>query len=207
MITASLDLFAQRWELARFVAVVLQPALLIALAAGLVLASAHLLTMLGTRWGRRRVSQKALLFSIVVHFSLVCGILALWPEAVPGGPGTLTWRPDAPPAPPPDAFRILPESELAVVSPNAPAANDAAVWNQLPDDLVQPPERIEVEQNPIVDAPEPRPEAPPLPETELAVTTPLPVPEAVLPEPVATPDVAGSCRAPVESAECRRVAP
>ncbi|HVJ87084.1 MAG TPA: hypothetical protein VM452_15625, partial [Caulifigura sp.] len=47
---------------------------------GFVAASIHLLTMLGTRWGNRRVSAKAMFFSVAVHLCLVLGLIALIPE-------------------------------------------------------------------------------------------------------------------------------
>ncbi|MFV0446176.1 MAG: prenyltransferase/squalene oxidase repeat-containing protein [Planctomycetaceae bacterium] len=59
---------------------ILQPALWLLLCIGFVLASAHLLTMLGTRWGDRRVSPKALFFSIAIHLSLGVALVALIPE-------------------------------------------------------------------------------------------------------------------------------
>lgn len=184
MIAARVDLFAERWELARLAAVILQPALLIALAGGLVLASAHLVTMLGTRWGRRRVSQKALLFSVVVHFSLICGILALWPEAVPGGLSTLRWRPEEAEPPPPDAFQVQTIPEQVDTQAESPVLDNQAVWNQLPDDLDPSPERTPVEPLTLDPPPDERPVAPATANTEIAVATPLPAADAVVPEPV-----------------------
>lgn len=77
---AAIDLTARLWHLLELVVAIVQPVLLLALCLGVVLASAHLLTMLGTRWGDRRVSSKALFFSIAVHLSMTCGIVALVPE-------------------------------------------------------------------------------------------------------------------------------
>jgi len=59
---------------------ILQPVFWVALCLGFVLAGAHFLTMLATRWGERRVSGKALFFSLAVHLSIGCGIIALIPE-------------------------------------------------------------------------------------------------------------------------------
>jgi hypothetical protein len=59
---------------------ILQPIFWVALCLGFVLAGAHFLTMLATRWGERRVSGKALFFSLAVHLSIVCGVIALIPE-------------------------------------------------------------------------------------------------------------------------------
>ena len=58
----------------------IQPVLLASLVLGFVLISAHLLVMLGTRWGDRRVTSKAFLFSLGLHLSMGCGIVAMIPE-------------------------------------------------------------------------------------------------------------------------------
>lgn len=80
MILAALDLTAQRWHVVELGVAILQPALVLSLCLGFVLASAHLITMLGTRWGDRGTSSKALFFSLAVHVSFACGIIALIPE-------------------------------------------------------------------------------------------------------------------------------
>lgn len=77
---ALIELSAQRWHLVELVVAVLQPALVLLLCLGFVLASAHLITMLGTRWGDRGTSSKALFFSLAVHASFALGIIALIPE-------------------------------------------------------------------------------------------------------------------------------
>jgi hypothetical protein len=49
-------------------------------------ASIHLVTMLLTRWGDRRVTGKALFFSLLLHFAFFVGIVAVpHPPSVPGG--------------------------------------------------------------------------------------------------------------------------
>lgn len=58
----------------------LQPVFVGILCVGFVLAGAHFITMLATRWGERRVSSKALLFSLAVHLSMGCGLVAMIPE-------------------------------------------------------------------------------------------------------------------------------
>jgi biopolymer transport protein ExbD len=185
LIVCRLDLDAEKMEMARLAAAIFQPALLVVLAAGLVLASAHLLTMLGTRWGRRRVSQKALLFSIVVHLSLISGILALWPEALPAGAQGLRWGRRPPPPPPPEAFRVFTESDLEVpeTRPDAPATSAQPIWNQVADTFEETQARTVPESLPIEEPPpDVRPEAT-IPEPpELAVTTPLPEPEVMQPD-------------------------
>ena len=51
---------------------------------------AHLLIMLGTRWGDRRVTSKALFFSVAVHISLAFGIIAMVPSTASGSSSDLT---------------------------------------------------------------------------------------------------------------------
>ena len=77
---ALLELSQQRWHVVELVVAILQPALVLLLCLGFVLASAHLITMLGTRWGDRGTSSKALFFSLAVHASFALGIIALIPE-------------------------------------------------------------------------------------------------------------------------------
>lgn len=185
MIVCRIDLAAEKWELARLAAAIFQPTLLIVLAGGLVLASAHMLTMLGTRWGRRRVSQKALVFSIVVHLSLISGMLALWPEALPAGSAMLRWRPAPAPEPPPEAFNVITEFN-AEPSPAVLAASPAAprpVWDQVTDTFTPSPERTQPEAVPL-DQPPPdvRPATDTPSPTDIAVATPLPEPERQQPE-------------------------
>ena len=49
------------------------------LATGLGLATLHLITMLVTRWGDRSIGWKSLMFSLLVHFSCVFGLVAVNP--------------------------------------------------------------------------------------------------------------------------------
>src|SRR5262245_57461150 len=80
MLLAVLDLDQELWRLAGLVIAILQPVLVVILCIGFVLASVHLLTMLGTQWGNRRVSSKAMVFSLTVHALLILGMVALTPE-------------------------------------------------------------------------------------------------------------------------------
>lgn len=80
MTLAALNFSDQVWHLAALLIALVQPLLVLGLILGFIIASAHLLTMLGTRWGDRRVSSKALLFSLALHVLLACGIVALIPE-------------------------------------------------------------------------------------------------------------------------------
>ncbi|RLS34197.1 MAG: hypothetical protein DWH81_15800 [Planctomycetota bacterium] len=78
--TLALDLTAQLWPLVNLIVAIFQPAVVLLLCGGVVVASTHLLAMLGTQWGSRRVTGKALIFSLVIHASLLCGVVALVPE-------------------------------------------------------------------------------------------------------------------------------
>lgn len=80
MLLADIDLNAEFFRLFKLLVAIAQPLLLVILCCCFVLACVHLLTMLGTRWGNRRVSSKAMLFSLAVHLSLAIGIVSLIPE-------------------------------------------------------------------------------------------------------------------------------
>ncbi|WP_437229153.1 prenyltransferase/squalene oxidase repeat-containing protein [Planctomicrobium sp. SH661] len=77
---AAVNLSAEFWHLARVVIALFQPLLVLALIGGLVVATAHLLTMIGTRWGDRRTSSKSMFFSVVIHLLLAMGLITLIPE-------------------------------------------------------------------------------------------------------------------------------
>ncbi len=77
MILAVIDMKEQTWHAVEVMVGIFQPALWLLLCIGFVLASAHLLTMLGTRWGDRRVSPKALIFSVAIHASLAVALLSM----------------------------------------------------------------------------------------------------------------------------------
>lgn len=80
MMLAAVDLHGEARQLGLMVLSIIQPLLLLLLIGGFVLASAHLLTMLATRWGDRGTSSKSLFFSLGIHLLLACGIVALIPE-------------------------------------------------------------------------------------------------------------------------------
>ncbi|MCA8996678.1 MAG: hypothetical protein KDA80_06830 [Planctomycetaceae bacterium] len=80
MMLAAIDLRQECWDLGMMVLTIIQPLILLSLIAGIVLASAHLLTMLATRWGDRAASSKSLLFSLGIHGLLACAIVAMIPE-------------------------------------------------------------------------------------------------------------------------------
>jgi len=77
---ALVNLSMEYWNLVRLVIALLQPLLVLAFIVGLVVATAHLLTMIGTRWGDRRASSKAMFFSVVIHLLLAMGLVTLIPE-------------------------------------------------------------------------------------------------------------------------------
>ncbi len=81
--TLALDLPAQLWPLLDLIIAIFQPLVVLLLCVGVVVASMHLFAMLGTQWGNRRVTGKALIFSLAIHSCLVCGVVALLPEYEP----------------------------------------------------------------------------------------------------------------------------
>jgi hypothetical protein len=144
-----LDMSAQAMHLMEVMTAILQPLLWLLLVGGFVLASAHLLTMLGTRWGDRRVSPKALFFSLALHLSLGIAVVAMVPEyrqhVLSLG------REDPPPV------------TVELVSPrlNAPqqsAPGDVPVWEQIPQQIQRNFERQSVNnvepEEPVVTPPE-----------------------------------------------------
>ncbi|REJ76508.1 MAG: hypothetical protein DWQ34_07365 [Planctomycetota bacterium] len=177
MMIAALDLSQQRWELVKLGLAIAQPVLIVLLFAGFVLASAHLLTMLGTRWGKRRVSSKALAFSVVLHLCLACGILAIWPEAV-----LRTSAASDVEEPAPERFEVvtIPEEEL----PEPPEEQGTTpVWEELPDTLSPELVRSKPEFEPSVESLPSRPSVAEIARAETVERTPLTVPEEAMPSP------------------------
>lgn len=80
LLLAEIDLDLEFYKLVKLLVAILQPVLVVVLCVGFVLASIHLLTMLGTKWGNRRVSSKAMFFSLAIHGCLAIGLVALMPE-------------------------------------------------------------------------------------------------------------------------------
>jgi hypothetical protein len=80
MLLAEIDLDVEFYKLANLLLAIFQPVLVVLLCLGFVAASIHLLTMLGTKWGNRRVSSKAMFFSLAIHACLLIGLVALIPE-------------------------------------------------------------------------------------------------------------------------------
>ena len=77
---AAVDTAELTWRAASLLVALFQPLLWTVLGVGFVLAGVHLISMLATRWGDRRVSGKSLAFSAVMHVSLLIGVLALLPQ-------------------------------------------------------------------------------------------------------------------------------
>lgn len=80
MILAEIDFQAEVWHFGTLLIALFQPLIVLLLIIGFILASAHFLTMIGTRWGDQRTQSKALFFSVGVHVLLLCGLIALLPE-------------------------------------------------------------------------------------------------------------------------------
>lgn len=81
--TLALDLSAQLWPLLELILAIFQPVIVLLLCGGVVVVSMHLFAMLGTQWGNRRVTGKALIFSLGIHASLICAVIAMIPEYQP----------------------------------------------------------------------------------------------------------------------------
>lgn len=179
MFLAELNLNEQYWHVVTLIIALFQPLLVLLLVVGFVLASAHLLTMLGTRWGNRRVSPKALLFSLTVHLLLGCGLVALIPEY---RARVITRLAEMDPEP----IRIVtvPES----VSSDLPRSREGAtpIWNEIPQSqstdwqrfhtqplltadspLSKPNELLEIQPELARDSRDLPPESRPVPEQEI----------------------------------------
>ncbi len=191
MTCALLDMSEQYRHVLELMLAIWQPAFWLLLCAGFVLASAHLLTMLGTRWGDRRVSPKALLFSLAVHLSLLIAVVAMIPEY---RQHMLSLGRDDPP--------ITIELETSFDEPRAgpTAGGSPPVWDRLPDPLHRT-----ISRSLTFDAPpppEPQPDRPtpiqladlrPVERVELPESPselPQPTPRAAEPSPPQAPSVA-----------------
>ncbi len=153
MTLAAFDPSSHVWSMFGLLLSILQPVFWLALCLGFVLAGAHFLTMLATRWGERQVSSKALLFSLAVHLSLGCGLIALIPEYRQRLMHFLDPTPDEPIR----ITTIIYESDQTTseaISGNTP------VWDRLTQTQVEELTRTDVKpEEPLpVEAPEVRPE-------------------------------------------------
>ena len=177
--TLALHLPTQLWPLLDLVLAIFQPAVILLLCAGFVLASIHLLTMFSTRWGDKRVSTKALCFSLGLHATLLCGVVALIPEYRPQMIVT-SFLPE-------DGIQVNSVSEAVQTGFDASesGASGRPVWDR-------------VDAAVTFDAPRTVVSAPSLPPSELAhVELPRPDRPIAIPE----PDHAEAAPVPTESSE------
>ena len=146
--TLALDLSAQLWPLLELVLAIFQPAVVLLLCGGVVVASMHLFAMLGTQWGNRRVTGKALIFSLGIHGSLICGVVALIPEYQPRFIRTLFEEEhvvdvtmDS------SGFSEVPGSSEAggVFDPNVTNASVRQPWDKISSSLALAPDRSQVD--------------------------------------------------------------
>ena len=156
---------------------ILQPLFWGVLCIGFVLAGAHFLTMLATRWGEKRVSSKALFFSMAVHFSMGCGLIALIPEY-----RQQVLRFIDPEQDEPIKIRTV-IFEADQTTPETESGN-TPFWDQLAKADVEDPTRFDKTTEPFEPdmAPQPRPEPVVLEER------PLPDVEPLRDQPTALPD-------------------
>ncbi|MBX3439836.1 MAG: hypothetical protein KF861_20270 [Planctomycetaceae bacterium] len=153
MSEAAFDASAHLNQMVQLLLTLLQPVFWGALCIGFVLAGAHFLTMLATRWGEKRVSGKALLFSLGVHLSMGCGVVAMIPEYR----GRLLQFLDS---------TVLPPLEIQTFHDTSPQTTrelrlgNTPLWEQLPETRLEDLTRfdrtrelVELDQGPL-----PRPE-------------------------------------------------
>lgn len=167
----ALHLPEQLWPLLELIVAIFQPAMVLLLCAGLVLASTHLLAMLGTQWGNRRVTGKALIFSLAVHASLICAVVALIPEYQPQTRASFSSEER-----PIDITTDFEPEETSFDSQKFQSdATEIRPWEKIPTTLNVTPERTSVE-------------APQLTPQELArLNTPVPESATKIPEPQMAP--------------------
>lgn len=189
---AAIDMSAETRHLVEVMASILQPLIWLGLCIGFVLASAHLLTMLGTRWGDRRVSSKALFFSVAVHVSLGLGVVLMIPEyrqhILNIGHGD-----------PPEVDVQLVTRDDGAFYGAAREGGEPAAWDRIPQQLPQTIDRAPAAASAAgepIEAPE-RPPPVELADRRPVDSTPLPAVPEVLPQPAQRPDARE--RSPVET--------
>ncbi len=183
MTLAAFDPSAQVWSMFGLLLSILQPVFWLALCLGFILAGAHFLTMLATRWGERQVSSKALLFSLAVHLSLGCGLVALIPEYR----HRLLQFLDPTPDQPMKITTIIYESEQT--TPESVAGN-TPVWDRIAETPIEDLQRTEAQFDP----PDP-------------VETPAERPEPIPLDTLQSPDIATLPDQPVALPDQQRMAP
>jgi len=135
MLLAEVNLQEQSYHLTMIVVSILQPLLVLLVIVGIVIAFAHLLTMIGTRWGDRRASSKALFFSIGVHIVLGAGLIALIPEYRQQLIAKLVDTESEP-------IRIMTPQEHTHVTNSNTDSGQTQIWNQIPKTSVAAPSRF-----------------------------------------------------------------
>lgn len=138
--TLAIHLPTQLWPLLQLIIAIFQPAMVLLLCAGLVLASTHLFAMLGTQWGNRRVTGKALIFSLAVHGSLICAVMALLPEYQPQSRASFEEDPSVE-----ITTDFVPEQTSFDSQSLQAEATELRPWEKIPTTLNVTPERTEVE--------------------------------------------------------------
>jgi len=110
-----------------------------ALAVATASAAAHLVTMLGTRWGDRGVSSKAFLFSLLAHGALLCGLFAVGPKLDRFVPLR-----SAEPVPEPSSRPIaVTDVQPDADAPASSASGDVPLWDRPAEPIDAPAERTE----------------------------------------------------------------
>ncbi len=177
MMLAAFDSSLQVTRLFELLLTILQPAFWGLLCLGFVVAGAHFLTMLATRWGNRQVSSKALCFSLAVHISMGCGLVALIPEYR----GKLLRYLDEDMPQPIEIQAIISESPQTT---HQLRSGNTPVWDQLPDTQTEDLTRFDRTMEPIEldEGPQPRPEPVELDQRRLKDVTVRPDQPTELPE-------------------------
>ena len=95
---------------------------------GIILASIHLITMMVTKWGNRGITAKSLIFSIIVHLSLVFGLVAVETPAAMIPEGGREEEPET-------VIQLAPTSteEVTEKTEQATPVENEPVWERLPE--------------------------------------------------------------------------
>ena len=155
---ATIDFHQQAFSMGMLILALLQPLLVLLVIGGIILASAHLLTMIGTRWGDRRVSSKALMFSVGVHLLLAFGLVALIPEYRQQVLGKLISTNDEP-------IRIQASLDSPEVDTRTATSGSTPIWNQITKTTSPDRTRVASLSNPPMKAEQPTPVMVNVPET------------------------------------------
>lgn len=147
-----------------------------ALLVGLLFASVHLITMLVTRWGDHKATSKSLIFSVLVHLSLIAGLLIVDP------PDLLAKR-DEPPPPEPFVARNVTLEGLEEL--DADREGNTPIWKRLPEPVkpeLTRQDRLPVQLDPLPELERNRDE-PPRPEVKAPTLASRPEQPLITPQP------------------------